>query len=443
LEDDACHVSEDAIDALTRWMGADDNPLRDNSSIPAGFTYLAQFIDHDISFDPTPLAQRAPDDPVVNLRTPRLDLDSLYGSGPIDQPFLYDWKESRLPGIRLLVGRNGFDAVEDLPRNQQGRALIGDARNDANAIVSQLHLLFIRFHNAVVDHLASQEIASDQLFQRAQKIVRWHYQWIVVHEFLQKVVGAEIADAVLAPGDDDTPPTVERKYYLPTCTPFIPFEFSGAAFRFGHSMVRPEYGLKRLPDDGAPVYPTAILPDLGGLTWLQEPQVIDWERFFEPRDPPDGRRQVQYSMRIDTSIAKPLFTVPDGVPELPRRSLTRGNQLQLPSGQLVAERWKTGVLSDEQLQLDKLEQGVREELRAATPLWYYILCEAPDGRHLGPVGGRIVAEVLVGLLADDPNSYLYKEPSWRPRELGTDGDFTMADFVRIAQAPPGQPLPGT
>ena len=437
-----CQVSDEAIDALTRWMGADDNPLRDNSSIPAGYTYLGQFIDHDISFDPTPLAQRAPKDPVVNLRTPRLDLDSLYGAGPKDQPFLYDWKESRLPGIRLLVGRNGFDAVEDLPRNQQGRALIGDARNDANAIVSQLHLLFIRFHNAVVDHLARQGTAKDELFKQAQQIVRWHYQWIVVHEFLQKVVGAEIADSVLSPGDARTHPTVHREFYLPTDAPFIPFEFSGATFRFGHSMVRPEYGIKRLPDDGEPVYPTAILPDLGGLTWLQEAQVIDWERFFELPWLPSTPRQVQYSMRIDTSIARPLFDVPDGVPELPRRNLTRGVELKLPSGQVVAGKMGQVALSDDQLQLDKLDPGVREELRATTPLWYYVLCEAPDGRRLGPIGGRIVAEVLVGLLADDRNSYLSKKPSWRP-DLGSGGDFTMADLVRIAQTPPGQPLPGT
>jgi hypothetical protein len=415
-------------------MGADENPLRDNSSIPAGFTYLAQFIDHDVSFDPTPLGQRTPAGPVVNLRTPRLDLDSLYGSGPIDQPFLYDWKESSLPGIRLLVGRNGFDAVEDLPRNQQGRALIGDARNDANAIVAQLHLLFIRFHNAVVDHLARQGTAKDELFDQAQQVVRRHYQWLVVNEFLPLVVGAGTADEVLPRGEaPGTAPTVDRELF-PDGKPFIPFEFSAAAFRFGHSMVRPEYGLKRLPDDGAPVYPIPILPDLAGLTWLQQSQVIDWERFFEPRELPSGPRQVQFSMRIDTSIARPLFDVPDGLPELPRRNLRRGNSLQLPSGQVVATKMGAEPLSDEQLHLDKLDQGVREELRAATPLWYYLLCEAPDGRHLGPIGGRIVAKVLVNLLAGDPNSYL-NEPGWRPGELGTGADFTIADLVRIAQAP--------
>ena len=424
-------------------MGADDNPLRDNSQIPAGFTYLGQFIDHDVSFDPTPLARRGDRNKVVNLRTPRLDLDSLYGSGPVAQPFLYDWKESGPPGISLLVGRNSFDGVEDLPRNQQGRALIGDARNDANAIIAQLHLLFIRFHNAVVEQLARSGVPDVDLFEQAQKIVRWHYQWIVVHEFLPKVVGAKMADDVLSPGDARTAPTVHRKYFTPNGEPFIPLEFSGAAFRFGHSMVRPEYGIKRLPDDEMAVYAIAILPDLGGLTWLQESHVIDWERFFDLSELPSQPRQVQFSMRIDTSIAKPLFDVPDGPPELPRRNLVRGRKLRLPSGQVVAGRMREAVLTDEQLQLDKLDPGVRDELRTATPLWHYVLCEAPDGKHLGPIGGRIVAEVLVGLLEDDPNSYLGREPNWRPEELGTGGDFTMADLVRIARGASGRPPAGT
>jgi len=424
-------------------MRADDNPARDNPHIPAGFTYLAQFIDHDLSFDPTPLAQRDPDAP-VNLRTPRLDLDSLYGSGPVGQPFLYDWNEKPgPPGVRLLDGQNDSSDVVDLPRNEQGRALIGDARNDANVIVAQLHLLFIRFHNAVVDHLPRDGVADDDLFDQAQEVVRWHYQWIVVHEFLQKVVGTEIADAVLSPGDGGTAPTVHLEYFKPNGKPYIPFEFSGAAFRFGHSMVRPEYGLKRLPDDEVAQYAIAILPDLAGLTRLQQSQVIDWERFFELSDAGDGPRQVQYSMRIDTSIARPLFDVPDGVdvPELPRRNLQRGNKLGLPSGEFVARRMGEDELSDEKLHLDMFDAGIQEELREGTPLWYYVLCETPDGEHLGPVGGRIVAEVLVGLLAADDNSYLKQKPCWRPT-LGTGGDFTMADLVRIAQGASGQPPTG-
>jgi hypothetical protein len=176
----------DATDDLVEWM-AMDHPARraDNTAIPAGFTYLGQFIDHDITFDPMSKLDRA-DDPrtLVNFRTPRLDLDSVYGSGPRDQPYLYDWKLTHPPGTRLLL------AGEDLPRNQQGRALTGDPRNDENVILTQLHLLFIRFHNVVVDRLVDEgKVPEDELFDEAQRIVRWHYQWMVVHEFLPLIAG--------------------------------------------------------------------------------------------------------------------------------------------------------------------------------------------------------------------------------------------------------------
>ena len=126
---------------------------RHTGTILSGYTYLGQFIDHDITFDPTSNIQRR-NDPLalLNFRTPRFDLDSVYGGGRADQPFLYDWSGGKDAGVRLLLDRDGDGtfATEDLPRNRQGRALIGDARNDENAIVAQLHLLFIRFHNKIV-----------------------------------------------------------------------------------------------------------------------------------------------------------------------------------------------------------------------------------------------------------------------------------------------------
>lgn len=448
----ACEVSEAAIEALVAWMGAPERPTVDNSSIPAGFTYLGQFIDHDITFDPTPLARRGDARAPVNIRTPRFDLDSVYGAGPVAQPFLYDWKDSRPPGARLLIGHNARYGTDDLPRNQQGRALIGDARNDEHVIVAQLHLLFIRFHNAVVDHLSRERVPDDELFERAQEIVRWHYQWIVVREFLPKVAGRRIADDVLSPADAGTAPTVDRRHFKWEREPFVPLEFSGAAYRFGHSMVRPEYGVKRLPRPAVGVLPIAIFPDLAGSGWLREPFVIDWERFFTLPEAARDPRQVQFSMRIDTSIAGPLFELPDGAGALPRLNLERGRRLELPSGQDVACAMHEQALTGEQLQLaalDGVDDRVLEELSCATPLWYYVLCEAaqehdaegPDsaGRHLGPVGGRIVAEVLAGLLEGDAGSFLNRRPAWEPGELGTSptGSFGMADLVRFVLAVSG------
>ena len=166
---------------------------RDNPEIPAGFTYLGQFVDHDITFDPVSNLDRQNDpDGLENFRTPRYDLDSVYGRGPNNDPFLYDQERPS----KLLVGTNRNGEL-DLPRNSQGRALIGDPRNDENILLSQLHLLFIRFHNAVVDHVAQTGLEGDDLFFEAQRIVRLHYQWIVVHDFGRRLVGQEVLDDIL------------------------------------------------------------------------------------------------------------------------------------------------------------------------------------------------------------------------------------------------------
>lgn len=420
----ACDVGDVAIEELVRLMRAraPASSQRENFAIPSGFTYLGQFIDHDITFDPmSKLDQRNDPHALVNFRTPRYDLDSVYGSGPRAQPYLYDWEESEPAGTRLLVGPGSGD----LPRNQQGRALIGDARNDENVIVAQLHLLFIQFHNAVAErvHKGEVKVGEDEPFEEAQRIVRWHYQWVVVHEFLPKVVGTRMADRVLA----------HRKYFTWEREPFIPVEFSGAAYRFGHSMVRNQYGMKRLSEEGRGPRVKNLFPELTGFRSLPRELAIDWERFFE-LEGLEG--QAQASFLIDTAIARPLFKLPDRDHVLPRLNLERGRALGLPSGQEVARAMDEPALPDEALLLDEQVPGdVRKALLRETPLWYYILCEAvhaANGAHLGPVGGRIVAEVLVGLLEGDPSSYLSRKPAWRPEELGTGGDFTMADLVDFA-----------
>jgi hypothetical protein len=448
----ACDVSDGAIDELVARMGDPSRSQAGNPIVPAGFTYLGQFVDHDITYDPTSKRDRDVDpEAVVNFRTPRLDLDSLYGSGPVIHPFMYDWKDSEPSGARLLVGRNKLDdggEIEDLPRNDQGRALIGDARNDENTLISQLHLIFIRFHNAVVDRLVAEEKLQkrEELLERAQQIVRWHYQWIVVHEFLPLVVGRKMAEDVLPPPKKGAKPEVRRQFFKWRDEPFIPVEFSGAAYRFGHSMVRADYGLKRIPPSfavtGVAEHTLPLNPDLGGFDRLREHLVIDWERFFEL---PGVPAPPQVSQKIDTAIVRPLFELQDqdpGEQQLPRRNLERGRALGLPSGQDVACVMHQQPLTEVELELENMP-GSSEELKRSAPLWYYILCEtaratdAKDrprpGRHLGPVGGRIVAEVLAGLLEADRSSYLHSDPPWQP-ELGTDGDFTMAELVKTAQS---------
>ena len=437
----------EAIDELVRLIELRSKAHSQNAAIPSGYTYLGQFVDHDITFDATSKLERNNDpDALVNFRTPRYDLDSLYGSGPDDEPYLYEWAERRDRGVKLLVGRGGGapgDADADLPRNEQGVALIGDARNDDNRIVSQLHLLFARFHNAVVDHLRGRPRPPEgrDLFEEARRLVRWHYQWIVAHDYLERIAGAGLAHDVLrpaaAPGE---PATVSRRFYAWEGEPFIPVEFSAAAFRFGHSMVRSAYFMQA----GKPaitLFPhgaaAASVHDLAGSRPLPADLAIDWELFFfEPPDPQADEHGANNSLRINNRIALELFAVPErGV--LPRLNLQRGRALGLPCGRDVAEAMEQAPLEDDDLQLDPADRaGVNEALRAATPLWYYVLCEAnarAGGRHLGPAGGRIVAEVLVGLLEADPESYLAVDPAWRPtlpaRRTGT---FTMLDLMDVA-----------
>ncbi len=283
----ACEAGPDELELLVGQMDRRKGSAPQNSFVPAGYTYLGQFVDHDITFDPMSKLDDI-NDPhsLVNFRTPRLDLDSLYGGGPSDQPYLYDWPESgKGGGTKLLVGGGGpvnGAAPEDLPRNEQGRALIGDPRNDEHVIISQLHLLFIRFHNAVVDHLVEQGVTEDELFETAQRIVRWHYQWIVAHEYLPKVVGAAMKNDVLVDAGAGRRPRVRRRHYKWKREPFIPVEFSGAAYRFGHSMARANYTIRgKLPGELGQVKALPLFDDLKGLTWLPEDRVLRWDLFFD------------------------------------------------------------------------------------------------------------------------------------------------------------------
>ena len=436
-----------ALEALAKLVKESGSAAAgDNTKIPSGYTYLGQFIDHDMTFDPVSNLQKDNDpDALVDFRTPRFDLDCLYGSGPDDDAFMYEWSSPANRGVKLLVGRNPtangeFDR-DDLPRNQQGRALIGDPRNDENIIVSQLQLLFIRFHDKVVDRTRkNQRLEGPALFKEAQRITRWHYQWIVVHDFLERIVGRETARAILKPGTAANPAaTTELNFFDPRNSPFMPVEFSGAAYRYGHSQVRASYDLNDIVV-GVPIFAAADKPGplehLGGFRRLPALWTIDWSLFF--RTPASASPQL--SRKIDTSISAPLFKLPGlpgDRPALPLLNLRRGRALGLPSGQDVAAAIGAPALTKAQLGLSRIDLPAegRAQLEAATPLWFYLLREAATlgkGERLGMVGGRIVAEVLVGLLKGDPQSYLSRKPSWKPiLPSARKGDFTMPDLIKF------------
>lgn len=385
--------------ALTMVETAADEVLvggYDNPDIPAGYTYFAQFVAHDLTSDPSSSLQRLHDPRrVVSYRTPRVDLDSLYGRGPERQGYLFE-----ADGARFRIGRNQM-GEHDLPRvrmarsDDQAPALIGDACNDENVIISQVHLAMLKLHNLFVDRGAD--------FASAQRLVRWHYQWVVVHDLARRLCG-DVVDDLLT---ESIPDGTKWRAYQPFSDLFLPVEFALAVLPAIHSMVRPAYHLNDALTacrGGRPI-PTVAdrLADpaqdsLRGCRELPAGWSIDWERFT-------GSGPVQLSRRLDTRLAPPVGTVEPGseTDSLAFDTMLRGLYNLLPSGEAVAV-----AMDLEPMAFDAPHQ---------TPLWRYVLAEAEypsAGRQLGPVGARIAAEVLLGLVLRDSQSYLSLQPDWQP-----------------------------
>lgn len=407
----------------TGWNGTAQDS--DNPDIPAGYTYLGQFVDHDITFDPTSTLQRENDpDALTDFRSPRFDLDSVYGSGPVDEPFQY---RRGTNGMRMLYGPNSRGEM-DLPRNEEGTALIGDPRNDENTIVSQLQLLFLRLHDKFATEVErDSSVPEEGRFFEAQRRVRWHYQWVIVHDFLPRVVGADSLKQICDIDDEGRIVGIRRAHYRPKTTPYMPVEFSAAAYRYGHSQVRGIYNLNDVVRD-RPIFVSGSLQnetqDLRGFRPLPAQWTVSWPLFF----PIDGSSP-QPSRLLDSNLSQGLFDLPDSGGSLAFRNLKRGQVLGLPSGQDVAKALKVAdVLSGHQLAAPE-----------PTPLWFYVLKESEllaAGRHLGPAGGRIVGEVLLGLLELDPRGWWSVAPGWQPTMPDTDGDGVvgMPDLVKFALA---------
>jgi Animal haem peroxidase len=431
----------DPITLITDPAKSANNP--NNPAITAGFTFLGQFLDHDMTFDPTSsLARRQDPEAIRNFRIPALDLDSVYGGGPVASPHLYDRTVDEGQTTLLTEEIPGSAAVSidgtvrlDLPRNSQNVALVGDPRNDENLIVSQLQLAFLRFHNRVVADVKADlgpGYPPKEILAEAQRVVRWHYQWLILHEFLPTTVGQATADEVVADGP---------QHFKWRNDPYIPVEFSVGAYRFGHSQVRPSYRANFGTSVSNPAQQFFALFLDPGAAELGDPadlrggrraprRFIDWQTFF---DFGDGR--VRPNKQIDTKLSTVLFSLigqPEGEPtSLAARNLLRNLAMKIPSGQRVARAMQLPELAP--ADLDDLQPF---HLHERTPLWFYVLREAEvaaGGEHLGPVGGRIVAEVLVGLLRGDRQSYLRQEPDRTPT-YGSGGSFAMVDLLTEAGA---------
>jgi hypothetical protein len=404
-----------------------------NPTQTAGTTFFGQFVDHDITFD-TSSRLGVPTDPSAtrNARTPSLDLDSVYGGGPDRNAQLYD----PIDRAKLRIGTGG--TFEDLARRDDGsnEAIIPDPRNDENLMIAGLHCAFISFHNRAVDWARARDRHGWAAYSLARRLTTWHYHWLVLHELLPQIVGQAMVDDVLRKG---------RRFYTPRLgRGYIPVEFQAAAYRFGHSIVRPSYRANLAGDDGKPFFGMIFDPagdgaadpvDLRGGARAPR-RFIGWQTFFD-----FGDGNVKPNKRIDTKISSPLFDLPlaaiasqDQPQVLPQRNLLRQLTWSLPSGQRVAE-----AMGVEPLARDDLTELQPYGFQDSTPLWYYVLKEAElvaDGLTLGPVGGRIVAEVLIGLMETDPHSFLSEWRHWSPTLAAKDGTFRMTDFLAFAGVDP-------
>jgi hypothetical protein len=363
--------------------------------VAAGWPIFGQFVAHDITADRSMLRSHADTAELRNARSPQINLECLYGDGPTGNPFLYQ----RDDPAKFLLGSGGAD----VQRNAEGTAIIGDPRNDSHMLISQLHLAMLKAHNMFVDVARLNGTPADSVFEAAARNLRWHHQWIILHEFLPGLVGQNLADQVLQEGP---------RWFRPGHNAFIPLEFADAAYRYGHAQIRHRYRLSSQTD------PVPLFPDLLGFRPVRREHAIDWTLFFDA----PGAATAQHCKKIDGKLVRALIELPEAVTgeceiedyhSLAVRDLQRGQGVGLPSGESVARHMGIAPLTGEQVGI--ASAGWSGE----TPLWFYILREAnacTGGNLLGPVGGRIVAEVLVGLIDADATSFRHNKQDWKSQK---------------------------
>jgi hypothetical protein len=422
---------ESLLHALGRAGGICDGAdgAADDARVAAGWPFFGQYVAHDITADRSPLTHHADPERVLNFRTPRANLEAVYGGGPTGSPYLYD----RDDPAKLLVDGG------DVPRNAQGIALLGDPRNDVHLFMSQMQVAFLGLHNRLVDRLRADGVAD--VFEEARRAAVWHYQWVLLHEFLPSLIGAELTTELLEEGPS---------HFLTRDRGVIPLEFADAAYRYGHSQIRHAYQVNES------FGPVALFPDLMGFGPVPADKAVDWRLLFDvdpettwgpasgghsatasPSVPASGTpRPAQRAKRLDGRLPRSLIALPhqlsgeeDGsdYASLAVRDLQRGQAMGLASGEAIARHMGIEPLSED-------EVGLREHgWTGETPLWLYILREADvrgDGDRLGPLGGRIVGEVLVGIVDADVESFRTVDPSWRPTlPARRAGRFELADVL--------------
>lgn len=462
---------------------------QENPYVPAGYTYFGQMVDHDLTFDNRSTLDTIPDHPHKSSlpsdeRTLFLDLDCLYGLGPEAAPFMYDEDGRLATNLERPYDLPRAGILRDSTDPMSRRAIIGDPRNDENSIVCQLQLAFIHFHNAMIDTMKLKGLTGGALFQAARREVAWTYQKVIVTDFLKRIVQKPVYDAFVE--DHASHGGAAYKLYKPgAMRAALPMEFTGAAYRFGHSGVRNAYrlnaGFQRRIFDGT----NSSIESLVGFGDLPSDHAIDWTLFLsEDLAPgvkgdnsstaPESAARLQYAYKIDTTLVDPLMMLPPriagpGKPvfrSLAARNLKRGYNFNLPSGQDVAaaigQTTHPPLMFGDQLlrfsEMPGMPAGDAAALEAHTPLWLYVLAEGQAcllkpggtfpvkteggvtvidkdsnaGTQLGPVGGRIVMEVFFALLDDDQSSYFHAGPSGWTSVVNPGSDtITLFDVLRF------------
>jgi hypothetical protein len=370
------------------------DPPESLASVAAGWPIFGQLVGHDITADRSALRDHVDPRQLRNARRPRFDLEGLYGDGPVGHPFLY----RRADPAKLLLALDD----EDVPRNSEGVAIIGDPRDDSHMLLTQMHFALLKAHNAFVDEARRGNVEPPLLFSQAVREMIWHYQWIILREFLPVVVGQPLVDSILAEGP---------RWFQPSDDIYIPLEFADAAYRYGHCQIRQRYQLN------ATSTPVPLFPDLLGFRPVPPDHRVDWALFFDTGEQPNAQRARKIDGRLPGSLMHLPAAItgradPAAYSSLAARDLQRGYGLGLPSGEAVARHVGIEPLTAHDVALRQF--GWRDE----TPLWYYVLREAAvkeNGDRLGPIGGRIVAEVIISLLDHDPYSIRTAGQDWRPK----------------------------
>jgi hypothetical protein len=421
--------------------------------IPSGYVYFTQFVNHDLSYDATKLSEAGEVSPEAtpNYRTPRLDLEILYGSGTTKNGYL------KLGSTIQTLNESSSD--NDLDRDATGMAMIYDKRNDSTLLLGQLHVLLCKFHNRLLDDVIAGKVPSiseGDPIEQTKRLVTWHYQWIIRNDLLPKLVMPDVLQDITLHWP--------RLYRPRTGSASIPVEFSLAAFQFGHAAVNFLYNINRNLIS-CPQEATMYLTGFGHFQWpvgtgtgftrLPEKFVVDSGRLFGWAP----RAKQNFAAIIGTLITEGLYRIPGTLSvllnnepvidtgltvatrkgistfSLPEATLLRGSAVGLPSGQQACELAGVHQLGPDQLAYDdNLHQFLaRNGMLHRTPLFYYLLREAevagrpapdrPPGTRLGPLGSRIVAEVILGVLTADPDAFVHFD--WQPPNIAGNSRRTQ------------------